>query len=172
MNFMMYQNKMPLRIYLVIGGGLVIGMSRVRIPLQANQERAYLVWKGSYINNFGYQHPFCFVYRLARKNSYVMALMPDRIKVGVRNWNYIVHVCLGRLFYSIIGISLKISLWFKAQQNKQIKLIVFKLFKMHKNFYKAKFQKRNIYMYVTSFWYGKTNKFKYWNIFNFFFQIL
>ena len=43
MNFMMYQNKMPLRIYLVIGGGLVIGMSRVRIPLQANQERAYLV---------------------------------------------------------------------------------------------------------------------------------
>ena len=43
MKFMMYQNKMPLRIYLVIGEGLVIGMSRVRIPLPANQERAYLV---------------------------------------------------------------------------------------------------------------------------------
>ena len=43
MNFMMYLNKMPLRIYLVIGGGLVIGMLRVRIPLQANQERTYLV---------------------------------------------------------------------------------------------------------------------------------
>ena len=41
MNFMMYQNKMSLRIYLVMGGGLVIGMSRVRIPLPANQERAY-----------------------------------------------------------------------------------------------------------------------------------
>ena len=37
---MMYQNKIPFRIYLVIGGGLEIGMSRVRIPLQANQERA------------------------------------------------------------------------------------------------------------------------------------
>ena len=43
MNFMMYQNKMPLCIYLVIGGGLVIGMSRVGIPLQENQERAYIV---------------------------------------------------------------------------------------------------------------------------------
>ena len=41
MNFMMYQNKMSLRIDLVMGGGLVIGMSRVRIPLPANQERAY-----------------------------------------------------------------------------------------------------------------------------------
>ena len=43
---MMHQNKMPLRIYykyLVIEGGLVIGMSRVRIPLQANQDRAYVV---------------------------------------------------------------------------------------------------------------------------------
>ena len=43
MNFIMYQNKMPLRIYLVMGGGQVIGMLRVRIPLPANQERAYLV---------------------------------------------------------------------------------------------------------------------------------
>ena len=43
MDFMMYHNKIPLRIYLVIGRGLVIGMSRVRIPLPANQERAYLV---------------------------------------------------------------------------------------------------------------------------------
>ena len=43
MNFMMYQNKIPLCIYLVMGGGLVIGMSRFRIPLPANQERAYLI---------------------------------------------------------------------------------------------------------------------------------
>ena len=43
---------MLLRMYLVIGGGLVIGMSQVRIPLQANQERAYLVLKGSYIKIF------------------------------------------------------------------------------------------------------------------------
>ena len=43
MNFKMYQNKIPLRIYLVMGGGLVIGMSRVRIQLPANQKRAYLV---------------------------------------------------------------------------------------------------------------------------------
>ena len=43
MNFMMYQNKMPLCIYLAMGGGLVIGRSRVRIPFPANQERAYLV---------------------------------------------------------------------------------------------------------------------------------
>ena len=98
MNFMMYQNKMPLRIYLVMGEGLVIGMSRVRIPLPANQERAYLVWKGSYIDIFGCQHPFCFVDRLARKSSYVMALMPDRIKVGVRSghatmsWTYIIEI--------------------------------------------------------------------------------
>ena len=34
MNFMMYQNKMSLRIDLVMGEGLVIGMSRVRIPLR------------------------------------------------------------------------------------------------------------------------------------------
>ena len=49
MNFMIFQNKLPLHIhvYLVMGRGLVIGMSRVRIPLSANQERAYLVWKGS-----------------------------------------------------------------------------------------------------------------------------
>ena len=60
-------------------------MSRVRIPLPANQERAYLVWKGRYIDFFGCQHPFCFVDRLAHKSSYVMALMPDRIKVGVRS---------------------------------------------------------------------------------------
>ena len=43
MNFMIYQNKLQLHIYLVMGRGLVVGMSRVRIPLPANQERAYLV---------------------------------------------------------------------------------------------------------------------------------
>ena len=39
MDFMMYQNKMSLCIYLLMGRGLVIEMSRVLIPLPANQER-------------------------------------------------------------------------------------------------------------------------------------
>ena len=72
----------------------MIGMSRVRIPLPANQERAYLVHEKDVIYGiFGCQHPFCFVDRLARKSSYVMALVPDRIKVGVRSG----QLCPGRL---------------------------------------------------------------------------
>ena len=109
----MYQNKMPLRIDFVMGGGLVIGMSRVRIPLPVNQEQAYLVCKGSYIDIFGCQHPFCFVGRLTHKSSYVMALMPDRIKVGVRSG----HATMSWTYIYIIEISLRV----KSQQNKQIK---------------------------------------------------
>ena len=43
MNFMMYQKSNAVAYIFGNGGGLVIGMSRVRIPLPANQERAYLV---------------------------------------------------------------------------------------------------------------------------------
>ena len=43
MNFIMYQNKMPLRIHLVMGGGTSDRVLLVRIPLPENQERAYLV---------------------------------------------------------------------------------------------------------------------------------
>ena len=49
--------------------------------------------KQKLIDIFGCQHPFCFVDRLDRSGD-VMALMPDRIKVGVRSR----QPCPGRLF--------------------------------------------------------------------------
>ena len=79
----MYQNEMPLRTkyYLVREGGLVIGMSRVRIPLPSNQEWAYLAWKGSYIEIFGCRHPFCFVkYYSIQKHVCDVTDSPDSLK--------------------------------------------------------------------------------------------
>ena len=91
-------NKINAVAYMIGNGrGLVIEMSRVRISLPSNQEWAYLVWKGSYIDIFGCQHLFCYVDILARKSGYVMASVPGRIKVGVRRG----QLCPGRLFYYI-----------------------------------------------------------------------
>ena len=74
----------------VAGSNSIVSESRTRVSRM----------KGNLYNIdiFGCQHPFCFVDRLARKSSYGMALMPDRIKVGVRSghatmsWAYIIEI--------------------------------------------------------------------------------